>query len=677
MGCKTKKKLSDGGWLKDNKQGVLGGLSTAAGIGLMATGIGGPLGVGLIGKGVSMMGNEISQDQTIAQNEELLKQQRILAQQQQLSGLQNKYNPVQTFANGGEITQFNGNSHEQGGIPLGQNVEVENGESRGIGNTKDYVFSDKIKIDKNKTFSDEAKKIEKKYGNVKSDKFALESKNLELANLMEKQEGIKMDMFQKDMAKMATKYPEEMKNLIQQEAATQQQMMTQQQSNSQQQITPEQQQMMQQQQMAQQPQMRFGGRIKMEGGGDWKTVNGYSYPTEFMNNGVLDTNKINQWETWAYNNGKLPNYKADQLWGAEHNTAYGNSVADYNNYLTTQNDITTGNTTNTTNSDTFEKLTPLGMDSIKKSYDYSFPGAVKGSGNITDYSQFNNGLNTENNTTDTTETIGSSLSAGNPDWLGIGASMLPNLAQGVGSAILAKRLQYPRTKAEVYNPTLQDPTMAMQNINTQYSALKNVAKNNATGTGNYMANMIGITGTQAGDLATTANTYDSANATIKNTAKEFNTTAKNAANDLNATIGMQEKQDKVGLYQNALSGVAAGLNTGVENYFTDKRSKEELAAAGGENFSYGYVPSTSKFGGQQMVKVFQGNGYKYYTDPNGGGNKYLDEDGNPITKAEAEKLATKNTFTASSINKTSTLTDAQKTALKAKLTAEEITALGL
>lgn len=91
---------------------------------------------------------------------------------------------------GGNLTQYQGNSHEQGGIPIGQKNEVETGETRGPKNsptTKDYIYSDTLKVGK-KTYADLSKAIEKKYSRRENDRMSAEQKELELSNLMNSQE---------------------------------------------------------------------------------------------------------------------------------------------------------------------------------------------------------------------------------------------------------------------------------------------------------------------------------------------------------------------------------------------------------------------------------------------------------------------------------------------------------
>ena len=70
----------------------------------------------------------------------------------------------QNLEMGGEATEFNGNTHEEGGLPIG-NVEVEDGEIR-VG---DYVFSDRLSNADGKTFAEAARKITKQYEEYQND----------------------------------------------------------------------------------------------------------------------------------------------------------------------------------------------------------------------------------------------------------------------------------------------------------------------------------------------------------------------------------------------------------------------------------------------------------------------------------------------------------------------------
>jgi hypothetical protein len=91
------------------------------------------------------------------------------------------------FEMGGDLTHYQGNSHENGGIPVGQNAEVEGGET----NHQGYIFSDTLKLGK-KTFAQLSKEIEKKHSKRPDDKISKSAKERELNNLMQIQESTGM-----------------------------------------------------------------------------------------------------------------------------------------------------------------------------------------------------------------------------------------------------------------------------------------------------------------------------------------------------------------------------------------------------------------------------------------------------------------------------------------------------
>jgi hypothetical protein len=101
------------------------------------------------------------------------------------SNIAGNFNPSaqgKQFKMGGNFTEYHGNTHENGGIPIGQS-EVEGGET----NHNGYIFSDTLKLGK-KTFADMSKKINNKYSRRPDDKISMESKERELGNLMKVQE---------------------------------------------------------------------------------------------------------------------------------------------------------------------------------------------------------------------------------------------------------------------------------------------------------------------------------------------------------------------------------------------------------------------------------------------------------------------------------------------------------
>lgn len=91
--------------------------------------------------------------------------------------------------NGGPMDEnfnaYNGNSHEEGGLPIGQNNEVEGGEV----NYKNYVFSDRLTPeDKKSTFANLAKRVRGKYKEREYDQAASRAMEQELTKLMQQNE---------------------------------------------------------------------------------------------------------------------------------------------------------------------------------------------------------------------------------------------------------------------------------------------------------------------------------------------------------------------------------------------------------------------------------------------------------------------------------------------------------
>jgi hypothetical protein len=95
------------------------------------------------------------------------------------------------------LNTFKGPSHEEGGIAIGQNNEVEGGET----SLKDYIFSDTTKVPGTKvTFAQMSKRIESKYGRRQNDAMSDKAKERELQALKEIQEEVR---FKEDAAAMA------------------------------------------------------------------------------------------------------------------------------------------------------------------------------------------------------------------------------------------------------------------------------------------------------------------------------------------------------------------------------------------------------------------------------------------------------------------------------------------
>lgn len=97
-----------------------------------------------------------------------------------------------SFANGGILTKFEGNTHEQGGIKLGED-EVEGNETMmPMDAQSDFIFSDRITYPGTKqSFATKSKKIESKYKLRPNDPYGKKSQELELRNLAMQQEEVK------------------------------------------------------------------------------------------------------------------------------------------------------------------------------------------------------------------------------------------------------------------------------------------------------------------------------------------------------------------------------------------------------------------------------------------------------------------------------------------------------
>lgn len=146
------KQYNFGGWLADNKQGVLGGLKVVGGTALLATGVGGAAGAGLIASGAGDIVGEIANDRA----DKLAEKDRAMPDP---IG-QPLINKVQMAEKGGMISRFKGFKHEQGGIPLfGVGAEVEDGETMSELQGDKIVHSDAFKI---------TKKMQQEYGLDKS-----------------------------------------------------------------------------------------------------------------------------------------------------------------------------------------------------------------------------------------------------------------------------------------------------------------------------------------------------------------------------------------------------------------------------------------------------------------------------------------------------------------------------
>ncbi len=221
------------------------------------------------------------------------------------------------------------------------------------------------------------------------------------------------------------------------------------------------------------------------------------------------------------------------------------------------------------------------------------------------------------------------------DWVTAAASTLPNIGVGIGNAVLGKNLRYDRATAEQADPNFVDPTRPIQDVNNQYAGAKDQIKQVSGGSGNYLSNLIGATASESKAIAGIHSQYDNINAGIANEFDKWNAQQRQRTGLINTQIGMQEKQDKIGLYQNAMANVGAGINTGITNYNNSKHDANMMNIAGGENYYYERIGGVAN---QKPVRVTQAYGYETYKIP-GKPTQYRDPyTGKTISKAKATEM---------------------------------------
>lgn len=191
MAYNKKVKYSFGSWLGENAGDII---KTGAGTALLATGVGAPIGAGLVASGAAgLAANNLTEDPNT---------QAAIQTTGQVGGM--VAGAKMGYAMGGntQLTEFNnGGTHEQnpnGGIPLGQNASVEEGETK----WQDYIFSDRIPTgNKKETFADASKKIQKKYTR-ENDTPTQKALEREMNALMSKQEMLRQEMGMVDKSQM-------------------------------------------------------------------------------------------------------------------------------------------------------------------------------------------------------------------------------------------------------------------------------------------------------------------------------------------------------------------------------------------------------------------------------------------------------------------------------------------
>ncbi len=190
--------------------GALKGLAAGSAFGPVG------MGIGAIAGGVGGLFKNKEQEEAEQAEADRINRQKMQGDLTASHAANKVYKDGGELNSGSEITEYNGgNRHEQGGVQLGNVAEVEQGETRGVGSTKDYIFSDTL-IPKNgkKTFSTISKDIEKKYEGMGSDRYALEAKDKELAILQTEQENFKAEQKAEQIKRLQETSPELFADLV-------------------------------------------------------------------------------------------------------------------------------------------------------------------------------------------------------------------------------------------------------------------------------------------------------------------------------------------------------------------------------------------------------------------------------------------------------------------------------
>lgn len=167
---------------------------------IAATAIGGPTLGGVVGMGQNLMRSTF--------NNNLVEKQQDLTNDIEKQNTMNfgRQTPLPfrvggaLYQNNSSLTEYKGNTHEEGGIPIGNNSEVEDGElSYNMGDGGKYIFSnwigykstdDKEKV-KGPTFAKEAKEIRDRFSIRPYDAMSKRAEERAIATLTLEQEHVK------------------------------------------------------------------------------------------------------------------------------------------------------------------------------------------------------------------------------------------------------------------------------------------------------------------------------------------------------------------------------------------------------------------------------------------------------------------------------------------------------
>lgn len=536
--------------LREQIGGLTSGAATGAALGSIIPGIGTALGAG-IGAGAGLLGGLFGPKE----DTDAIERQKI--------GERNKLLNEQTRPQlqlGGDLTQYTGNKHSEGGIPRGA-VEVEDGETEFGG----YVFSDYLSPNaKNRSFADISKDIDGKYFR-ENDPFSKASKDMEFKNLMQSQEGLRSEISESGM------------------------------------IQPD--------------NLKFGGKAeKVKMGENKYQLGGFTSEDPFaifqavggkqvdpdagMDRGMLlDRDKMaygglidDPSKTLSFineNNGQaLP--QAQIIRGLDSAFDLNGAVNPANDFSDVANINPFGDPTafNQAASSPVSALTqPAGQ------VGFTDPGQALAQPSMLAGDVAN-------------QAVGAGLSGGNT---GINplAAALPGAIAGVGNLFLSTQTDYPiqQVRAGTTDARLLDPTRALQETRSAFSGANSAL--NAQGAG--MTNRIGLAAAEAQARAGVFADFEQRNVGIQNQTDQVNAQRRQQADSINAQQAVNQKTRTI---EDRNAGIAGGIQAFsgaasdyAREYSQQLRTKQQLPLLGTSNVNTQFTDGQL----QQVLQALQGD----------------------------------------------------------------------
>ncbi len=443
--------------------------------------------------------NQIGQQQAGDEQQALQQQQAFIASKNQ----QLQQQP-QLFRNGGQLTEFEGNKHEQGGIPIGQLNEVEDGETK----FGDFIFSDSLKNSRTgNTFAEDSKRIKKKFGMRTNDPISQNTIQEELGKLSTAQEELKDRKFNSSLTRLSKNFPDRFNQTSE-------------------------------------GQLRNGGRIKYNNGGTFRN-NPYEYNSLAQFN-TSDPGSIPQFNTdsnLGLDSRKAENLQLNPIAGSDELSqsstviqnkgidVYGNTILDVNDLNPIQQ-VAQGR-------GQFGNLFNPDSSGSNRSINRSInPSANNDNslGNITGNQALNFGL--------------------------ANAGDLFDIGRGIHRSLNPSEVPNRLVSAPTSQANLVDAAPVRQQVSNTFSGLNQDIRRSSSGAGNFAANRIASAVGEAQGLSQAQTGVNQANANILNQVDQFNNQIRqragmfNAGQLTNADTARQQERD---IASNTIQSGLAGL----------------------------------------------------------------------------------------------------------------------